>query len=94
MTGLVCRVSRTTLMARVLDTGRPPAVLEGHVTACLRCQATVARALRLRRMLARLAVPAEGAAPDGSATPLGWVAAALASLVAAIFVLRLRQQGG
>lgn len=93
MTALVCRVSRTTLMARVLDTGHPPAVLEGHVATCLRCQAAVARAMRLRRMLARLTVPADRVVADGSTTPLGWVAAGLASVAAAIFVLRLRQSG-
>lgn len=94
MTPLVCRVSRTTLMARVLDTGQAPAVLDGHVATCLRCQAAVARALRLRRMLSRLTVPAEGAVDDTSSSPVGWVAAGLASLAAAIYVLRIRQQSG
>lgn len=81
-------------MARVLDTGSPPAVLESHVAACLRCQAVVAHALRWRRALARLSAPPDNTLLEGSSTPLGWVAAGVASLAAAALVVRLRQQGG
>lgn len=91
MRQVVCRVSRTTLMARVLDTGGPPAVLEGHVATCLRCQAAVAQALRLRRTLAHLSPRAPVETPTGPS--FGWAAVA-ASLGAAVVVLRFRQQSG
>ena len=41
MREMVCRATRTTLIARVLDTGAPPSLLEGHVASCLRCHAVV-----------------------------------------------------
>lgn len=91
MRRVVCRVSRTTLMARVLDTGSPPAVLESHVATCLRCQAAVAHALRLRRTLAHLTPSSSVGLPDASSPTMSWGAVA-ASLAAAIVVLRLRQQ--
>lgn len=93
MRRVVCRVSRTTLMARVLDTGSPPAMLESHVATCLRCQATVAHARRLRRTLARLSLAPPAEMPQASGPPLGWAAAA-ASLAAAVLVVRSRQQDG
>lgn len=90
MRRVVCRVSRTTLMARVLDTGSPPAVLESHVATCLRCQAAVAHAQRLRRTLAHLSPAPAADVPIGSSVSFGWAAVA-ASLAAAILVARLRQ---
>lgn len=90
MRRVVCRVSRTTLMARVLDTGAPPAVLEGHVATCLRCQAAVAQAERLRRALRTITPPA-GPGHDSARPPFAWAAVA-ASLAAAVLMLRIRQQ--
>ena len=52
---LVCRAARTTLIAR--SSTPAPALLEGHIATCLRCQATVAHSRRLRRMLERMSVP-------------------------------------
>lgn len=93
MRKVVCRVSRTTLMARVLDTGAPPAVLASHVATCLRCQAAVAQALRLRRTLSRLALPAPEKPGAGGRPQIGW-AAAVASVAAAVLVARSRQHSG
>lgn len=90
MTPLYCRVVRTTLAARVLDTGAPPRPLETHIGACLRCQAVVAHSRRLRRTLADLE-PCQGSHACPSSPPLGWVAAGIASLAAALAVIRHRQ---
>ncbi len=89
MRALRCRLLRTTLAARVLDTGAPPRFLAAHVESCLRCQAVLAQSLRLRRTLADLAPQPEPAAAPSS-PPLGWMAAGVASLAAAIAVLRHR----
>jgi hypothetical protein len=90
VTPLFCRMVRTTLAARVLDTGVPPGALESHVATCLRCQAVVAQSRRLRRTLADLE-PHEGPRETSSSPPLGWVAAGIASLAAALAVMRHRQ---
>lgn len=90
MTPLYCRLVRTTLAARVLDTGAPPRALESHVATCLRCQAVVAQSRRLRRTLANLE-PHDSPQGAQSSPPLGWVAAGLASLAAAVAVMRHRQ---
>lgn len=93
MRRVVCRVSRTTLMARVLDTGEPPTVLASHVATCLRCQAAVAHALGLRRTLSRLTLTAPEEAAAGGRPQIGW-AAAVASVAAAVLVARSRQHSG
>lgn len=90
MTPLLCRMVRTTLAARVLDTGVPPRALEAHVATCLRCQAVAAQSRRLRRTLADLE-PLESPREAPSSPPLGWVAAGIASLAAALAVMRHRQ---
>jgi hypothetical protein len=90
VTPLFCRLVRTTLAARVLDTGVPPRALESHVATCLRCQAVVAQSRRLRRTLADLE-PQDGPRMVPSSSPLGWVAAGIASLAAALAVMRHRQ---
>ncbi|HLU30768.1 MAG TPA: hypothetical protein VK088_03345 [Acidimicrobiia bacterium] len=89
MTPLYCRLVRTTLAARVLDTGDPPRPMEAHVATCLRCQAVAAQSRRLRRTLADLQ-PVEVLDPSSSSPPLGWVAAGVASLAAAIAMMRHR----
>jgi len=93
MRELVCRAARTTLIARVLDTGSPPGLLEGHIATCLRCQATVAHSRRLRRMLERMSVPMPPVAPSAR-LEVPWFAAAAASVIAALLWARLRQQQG
>jgi hypothetical protein len=93
MREMVCRATRTTLIARVLDTGAPPSLLEGHVASCLRCQATVAHAQRLRRTLARMSVPVPPD-PPAARIEVPWFAAAAASVIAALLWARLRQQQG
>lgn len=90
MTPLYCRAVRTTLAARVLDTGVPPRPLDSHVVTCLRCQAVVAQSRRLRRTLADLE-PQQDSPGAPSSPPLGWVAAGIASLAAALAVIRHRQ---
>ncbi len=91
MTQLWCRLVRTTLAARVLDTGSVPGTLAGHVNGCLRCQAVVAQARRLRRTLAFMP-PAVGVEPVPSPSR-GWIAAGMASAAAVAFVAaRLRAQ--
>lgn len=90
MRSLVCRSIRTTLAARVLDTGSAPKVLEPHLATCLRCQAVVVQSRRLRRTLADLRPPMEEELMTSSPPPLGWVAAGVASLAAAIVVVRHR----
>lgn len=91
MNGLFCRLIRTTLVARILDTGRVPEPLEAHVGSCLRCQAVVAHSTRLRRTLAGLEPELPEPHFGPSPSPLG-VAAAVFSLAAAVVMLRLRQQ--
>ena len=89
--GLVCRAVRTTLVACVLDTDEVPPRLSGHVDACLRCQAVVAQARRLRRALRTLGPdePARDAPRQGK----GLVAAGVASVAAAaVVVARVRSQ--
>ncbi len=93
MRGLFCRAVRTTLAARVLDTGNSPYVLESHVASCLRCQAVVAQSLRLRRTLADVVTSRE-IELNSSSPPVGWMAAGVASLAAAALVARMRQQDG
>lgn len=85
---------RTTLAARVLDTGGPPGWMEGHVAQCLRCQAVVAQSLRFRRSLAHIHPPDELEGPPVR-SQAGWLAAGAASMAAAAVVVRhLRQQSG
>lgn len=93
MRRLFCRAIRTTLAARLLDTGETPPLLSGHVSRCLRCQAVVAQSLRLRRTLADV-VPGRHIEVAPSRPPVGWVAAGVASVAAAVVVARLRQQNG
>jgi hypothetical protein len=90
MRGMVCRLSRRTLAAWVLDTGQPPPILEGHVASCLRCQAVVASSRRLRRELSGLDADVDdfGGEPSRKA----WMAAGLASVAAVVVVARLRQR--
>ncbi|HLU53071.1 MAG TPA: hypothetical protein VK011_05735 [Acidimicrobiia bacterium] len=93
MRDMVCRAARTTLIARVLDTGSPPSLLESHIATCLRCQATVAHSQRLRRTLARMDVPMPGEVTTAR-MEVPWLAAAAASVIAALLWVRLRQQQG
>jgi hypothetical protein len=86
-----CRMVRTTLAARVLDTGAVPGPLTGHVHGCLRCQAAVVQARRLRRTLASMPPAIEVESVSGPSR--GWIAAAMASAAAVVFVAaRLRAQ--
>lgn len=93
MIRLFCRMIRTTLAARVLDTGVCPPLFEEHVSRCLRCQAVVAQSLRLRRSLADM-VGRRDIEVTPSGRPMGWLAAGVASLAAAVLVARMRQQNG
>lgn len=93
MRTLICRAVRTTLAARVLDTGVCPPILAEHVSQCLRCQAVVAQSLRLRRTLADV-VTDQDIELDPARPPVGWMAAGVASLAAAVLVARIRQQNG
>lgn len=78
-------------MARVLDTGHPPRVLEPHVSICLRCQAVTAHSRRLRRTLATIE-PDSLAVEDGIPAGLpSWMAAGVVSVAAAMLMMRLRQ---
>lgn len=90
MTRLLCRAIRNTLAARVLDVGRPPSPVAGHVSRCLRCQAVVAQSRRVHRTLSTLPVPTATQQAAGGPSA-GWVAAGVASVVAAsLVVARLR----
>lgn len=85
----MCRTVRTTLAARVLDTDRVPPWLEGHVGSCLRCQAVVAQARRLRRTLTTMG--ADHPQPLEGSPPLGLITAGVASVAAAaVLVARAR----
>lgn len=87
---IMCRTLRTTLAARVLDTGRVPGWMEGHVWSCLRCQAVVAQSQRLRRTLTTLG-PEGPETVDYEGAPYGLVAAGVASVAAAaVLVARAR----
>lgn len=91
MTGIRCRLVRTTLVARVLDNGTVPGGLAGHVSVCLRCQAVVAHARRLRRTIA--AMPPEAELEWVRGPSRGWIAAGVTSAAALVFVAsRLRAQ--
>lgn len=90
MNPVFCRAVRTTLSARVLDTGEPPSLLAGHVAGCLRCQAVTAQTLRLRRTLASLE-HANGVDDPGRSSSGKWIVAGLASVAAAMVANRLRQ---
>ncbi len=85
-----CRLWRTTLVARVLDTGYPPAFLESHVSTCLRCQAVTAHSRRLRRTLATIEPGPVTLRPDGTVALPSWMAAGLVSVVAAMLMVKLR----
>lgn len=90
MRGFLCRLWRRSLAARVLDTGYPPRILEGHVAICLRCQAVVASSRRLRRELAGLDADPAPVSDDGGRR--AWMAAGLASVAAVMVLARLRQK--
>ncbi|HLT95792.1 MAG TPA: hypothetical protein VK070_03290 [Acidimicrobiia bacterium] len=91
MSPLFCRLIRTTLVARILDTGQVPEILEGHVSHCLRCQAVVAHSTRLRRTLAGLDPDLPETNAGAFSPPVG-VAAVVLSLAAVAVLFRLRQQ--
>ena len=92
MSEISCRAIRRTLAARVLDTGVPPPFLESHVATCLRCQSVVASSLRLRRMLAGMGVDPSLESLESDRNLPGWVAAGVASVAAAVVLVRRRQE--
>lgn len=91
MSGVICRLGRTTLAARVLDEGTPPAWLASHVSRCLQCQAVVANSRRLRRNLSGLSTISVD--DEDQTGGFAWVAAGAASLAAAAVVVRRRHGG-
>lgn len=94
MRGLLCRSLRTTLAARVLDTGEIPAGMRTHLAHCLRCQAVAAQSARLRRDLAGLEPRQPPPMTTGAASSRRWLAAGVASAAAMLVVSRLRHADG
>ena len=83
-----CGVPGTTLMALVLDTGKVPTPVSGHVSRCLRCQARVARARRARHLLGRLPASRFEVSPGEHRPPRAVWAAAIVSGVALVLMAR------